>query len=75
MSDELRQRLQAVESDVRQRLHQVEREVGVERQITRDLVEALHKRLDGMHLEVLRELRLIRDLVVEGNTTNGSSHD
>jgi hypothetical protein len=47
-------------ADVRTELHQVNREVQVERTITRDLVEALHKRVDvleALALQILSEVR------------------
>lgn len=52
-----------VRNDTRTQLHAVTREVSVERVITRDLVEALHKRLDGieaMQAEILREVKSLK---------------
>jgi hypothetical protein len=60
MSDE---RILSLEKDVRVQLHQVTREVSVERTITRDLIEALHKRLDGIEANtqaILAEVRTIK---------------
>lgn len=54
---EPKDRLSELERDVRTQLHQVGREVAVERTITRDLIEALHKRLDGVE-DVLREIKV-----------------
>lgn len=63
MSDELRERLEGVERDVRAQLYQVNREVAAERAITRDLVEALHIRVDRFEDTVMGELRTIKTLI------------
>lgn len=61
MSDD---RLNELERDVRVQLHGVTREVAVERTITRDLVESLHRRIDRFEDKVLGELALIKAAVM-----------
>jgi hypothetical protein len=56
-------RVSALEREVRVQLHQLNREVATERAITRDLIEAMHKRFDSLESSVLNELRIIRSAV------------
>jgi hypothetical protein len=72
MSEGAAERLQQLERDVRSGLHTVTREVAVERSITRDLVEALHVRIDRFEDEVMKELRRISAAVVP--SANGADH-
>lgn len=67
MSRELEQRIVELERDTRAQQHVLGREVSVERQITRDLVEALHKRVD----ELVDTQRLILD---ELRAQRGNGH-
>lgn len=68
MSTELAIRVTELERDTRTQLHQVRQEVATERGITRDLVEALHTRIDRWENEMLLELRAIKAAV------NGNGH-
>jgi hypothetical protein len=70
MSGEFSTQLGELRNEVRTQLHQVTREVSTERIITRDLVEALHRRLDGLEAvcsEILREVRDLRKLSGNGH--------
>lgn len=65
--EDLTQRVQSLEREMRAGHYTVTREVAVERQITRDLVEALHIRVDRFEAAVMRELGEIKGLL----TRNG----
>ena len=78
IADALLDRVQQHERDTRTRLHQVEREVSVERGITRDLIEALHQRqdryeqqIDRLDAKVDSLAALIRALTANGNGAHG----
>lgn len=69
------ERVQHLEREVRTGQAQMYREIAVERGITRDLVEALHKRLDDIETEWVKELRSIKTdlatLVARGANGHG----
>lgn len=74
-ADDVRDRVVALERDLRVGLHQATREVSTERIITRDLVEALHVRFDNFEQTVMGELRTIKTMISTRANSNGADLD